>query len=68
MTTAADRQPPTWDPNAKWVRIVRERPTGMVEFEFAVGEPQLFVEMVMSREALTRLRILSSDIMEVRSW
>ena len=51
MTPADDHEPTTWDPNAKWVRIVRERPNGMVEFEFAVGDPQLFVEMVMSREA-----------------
>ena len=36
-----------WNPAAKWVRIVAERASGMVEFEFAVGEPQLFVEMVM---------------------
>jgi len=40
---------PVWDPTAKWVRIVEERASGMVEFEFAVGEPQLFVEMVMPR-------------------
>lgn len=38
-----------WDPDAKWVRIVGERGQGMVEFEFAVGEPQLYVEMVMPR-------------------
>lgn len=38
-----------WDPCAKWVRIVGERAHGMVEFEFAVGEPGLYVEMVMPR-------------------
>lgn len=38
-----------WDPSAKWVRVVGERAQGMVEFEFAVGEPQLYVEMVMPR-------------------
>lgn len=42
---AADR--PDWNPGAKWVRIVEERSDGMVEFEFAVGEPQLYVEMIM---------------------
>lgn len=39
-----------WDPSAKWVRIVGERAQGMVEFEFALGEPALYVEMVMSRD------------------
>lgn len=38
-----------WDPSRKWIRIVDERDDGMVEFEFAVGEPQLFVEMLMPR-------------------
>jgi phenol hydroxylase P0 protein len=46
-TPASDRSP--WDPAARWVRIVEERASGMVEFEFAIGEPQLFVEMVMPR-------------------
>lgn len=38
---------PPFDPAARWIRLLRRRPNGMVEFEFAVGEPQLFVEMVM---------------------
>ena len=40
---------PSVDMNRKYVRIVEKRPDGMVEFEFAVGEPELFVEMVMPR-------------------
>lgn len=40
---------PDWDPCTKWVRVVGQRANGMVEFEFAVGEPQLYVEMVMPR-------------------
>ncbi len=40
---------PPLDPGARWIRITGERPSGMVEFEFAVGEPQLFVELVMGR-------------------
>ena len=39
-----------FDPQARFVRIVESRPDGMVEFEFAVGEPRLFVEMIMPRE------------------
>lgn len=42
--TAAD-----WDVQRRFIRIVQEHDNGMVEFEFAVGEPQLFVEMVMPR-------------------
>ena len=38
---------PAFDPAARYVRIMRERADGMVAFKFAVGEPALFVEMVM---------------------
>ncbi len=41
--------PSSFDPSARWVRIVDDRADGMVEFEFAVGEPGLYVEMVMPR-------------------
>lgn len=44
MTERAD-----FDPAARYVRIVQQRDDGMVAFEFAVGEPQLFVEMLMPR-------------------
>lgn len=49
MTNDADA-PPDWNPSDKWVRIIEQRANGMVEFEFAVGEPQLYVEMVMDRQ------------------
>ena len=39
--------PTPFDPSTRFVRIIHARSDGMVEFEFAVGEPQLFVEMVM---------------------
>lgn len=38
-----------WDVSRRYVRIVQESEGGMVAFEFAVGEPGLFVEMVMPR-------------------
>lgn len=38
-----------FDTTARFVRVVDARADGLVEFEFAVGEPQLFVEMVMPR-------------------
>lgn len=42
-------EPPVFDPRNRYVRIITAREDGLVEFEFAVGEPQLFVEMVMPR-------------------
>ena len=38
-----------WDVQRRIIRIVEHHDNGMVEFEFAVGEPGLFVEMVMPR-------------------
>ncbi|MBK6852377.1 MAG: phenol hydroxylase [Burkholderiales bacterium] len=43
--------PPEFDTSLRWVRIVDELANGMVEFEFAVGEPELFVEMILPRAA-----------------
>jgi phenol hydroxylase P0 protein len=43
--------PPEFDPRRRFIRIVEVRANGMVEFEFAVGEPELFVEMILPREA-----------------
>ena len=40
---------PSFDPSARFVRVIEERADGFVEFEFAVGEPELFVEMVLPR-------------------
>lgn len=31
----------------KFIRIINARDDGLVEFEFAMGEPRLFVEMLM---------------------
>lgn len=50
MTT--DRQPdPSFDPRKRFIRLVERRADGMVEFEFAVGEPELFVEMLLPQAA-----------------
>ena len=40
-------EPRDFDPARRYVRIVGTRSDGMVEFEFALGEPQLFVEMLL---------------------
>jgi phenol/toluene 2-monooxygenase (NADH) P0/A0 len=36
-----------FDPSARFVRVIDARSDGMVAFEFAVGEPALFVELLM---------------------
>ena len=40
-----------FDTTRRYVRVTGERANGFVEFHFAVGEPDLFVEMILSREA-----------------
>ncbi len=41
----------SFDPARRFVRVVERRPDGLVEFEFAVGEPELFVEMLLPQAA-----------------
>jgi phenol/toluene 2-monooxygenase (NADH) P0/A0 len=42
----------TMDTTRRFVRLSGERPNGFVEFEFAIGEPEIFVEMILPRAAL----------------
>lgn len=49
MSTTPPPSEDRWDVQRRFIRIVQEHDNGMVEFEFAVGEPELFVEMVMPR-------------------
>lgn len=49
MRTTPPSSNDRWDLQRRYIRIVQEHGNGMVEFEFAVGEPELFVEMVMPR-------------------
>jgi len=39
------------DINRKFVRLIERRSDGLVEFEFAIGEPELFVEMLLPEQA-----------------
>lgn len=36
-----------FDPERKFVRVIELRPDGFVEFDFAIGEPEVFVEMIL---------------------
>lgn len=38
---------PAFNPQRKFVRIIETHDNGLTAFEFAVGEPGLFVEMLM---------------------
>jgi phenol/toluene 2-monooxygenase (NADH) P0/A0 len=40
-----------FDPFVKYVRVTGERADGFVEFDFALGEPSLFAEMMLTRAA-----------------
>jgi len=40
-----------FDITRKFVRVVRTRPNGLIEFEFAVGDPDVAVELVMPKDA-----------------
>ena len=42
---------PIIDVTRKFVRLIEERPDGLVAFEFAIGEPELCVEMLLPRAA-----------------
>ena len=43
--------PERFDVTRKFVRITGELPNGFVEFEFAIGEPDVCVELVMPQSA-----------------
>lgn len=41
----------SFDPAKTFVRVVNVRDDGFLEIEFAVGEPDLFVEMILPQSA-----------------
>ncbi len=42
---------PSFDVTRKFVRVMGTLPNGFVEFEFAIGEPDVCVELVMPQVA-----------------
>ncbi|PWR19527.1 phenol hydroxylase subunit [Zavarzinia aquatilis] len=42
----------TLDADRRYVRVRREREDGFIEFDFAIGDPDVFVELVLRRDAL----------------
>lgn len=43
--------PEPLDTSRHFVRVRAQRAPGMIEFEFAIGDPKIFVELVMPRQA-----------------
>lgn len=44
-------QKPQFDPTRKFVRVSEVRPDGFIAFDFAIGEPELYVEMILTQPA-----------------
>lgn len=42
-----------FDTTRKFVRLIEIKENGLVEFEFAVGEPELFVELLLPAGAFS---------------
>lgn len=40
-----------FDITRKFVRVMRTLPSGLIEFEFAIGDPDVAVELVMPKQA-----------------
>lgn len=56
------------DYGRRFVRVTRERADGLVEFDFAVGDPDLFLEMILTREAFTDFCITNKvDVLPPRA-
>lgn len=39
-----------FDTSKRFVRLIEKREDGFVEFEFAVGEPEIFAEMMLAEK------------------
>jgi phenol/toluene 2-monooxygenase (NADH) P0/A0 len=51
--SAHQAEVPPLDTTLRFVRVRHRRPNGLVEFDFAIGEPELFVEMILPAAAFT---------------
>ncbi len=76
--TASER---TLDMSQRYVRVIDRRDDGFVEFAFAIGEPDLAVELLMNAEAfaefcaVNHVTLLAPDshdagwgLHDARSW
>ncbi len=54
---AAANEPLTCDISRKFVRVIAQRPDGLVAFEFSIGWPELSVELVLPKVAFEQFCI-----------
>lgn len=59
-------QTPEIDSKRRFVRKLHERSNGFVEFEFAIGEPEIFVELILPREDFEAFCV--SNKAEILPW
>ncbi|WP_198531162.1 phenol hydroxylase subunit [Thauera phenolivorans] len=46
-----EMKPAALDATRRFVRVTGERAGGFVEFDFAIGEPEIFAELILARDA-----------------
>ena len=51
--TPPPAEPAVCDTSRRFVRVLEERADGLVAFEFAIGWPELSVELLLPRPAFT---------------
>ena len=56
-------QPATFDSTRRYVRICNQRPDGFIEFEFAIGDPALCVELMLPEAAFHEFCLANEVIM-----
>jgi phenol/toluene 2-monooxygenase (NADH) P0/A0 len=57
-TSSADRQAPL-DTKRRFVRLRGERRHGFVEFDFAIGEPEVFVELILDWKSFREFCVMN---------
>lgn len=61
--TGQNRSAGSFDATRRYVRVCRERPDGFVEFEFAIGDPELCVELMLPVNAFHEFCLANSVIL-----
>ena len=62
MTPRETHSPATrFDSMRRYVRVCKQRPDGFIEFEFAIGDPALCVELMLKEEDFHEF-CLSNDV------
>jgi phenol hydroxylase P0 protein len=57
----------SFDATRRYVRICRQRPDGFIEFEFAIGDPALCVELMLPESAFHEF-CLANDVIVLEHY